>query len=117
MLIPDSTRKEIKYLLLHHIADAVERYKISLSLILNLDQTPLKYVFVANETMALCGAKSVTTEGSSDKLCITEKFAITMHGEFLPMHLIYKGKTVQSLLRFKFPQGFCLSPNEKHISN
>ena len=33
------------------------------------------------------------------------------------MHLIYKGKTVQSLPRFKFPQGFCFSANEKHFSN
>ena len=38
-------------------------------------------------------------------------------GGFLPMYLIYKGKTVKSLPRFKFPQGFCLSANEKYFSN
>ena len=67
--------------------------------------------------MALSGSKSVTIEGSSDKRCITGTFGIMMQGEFLPMHLIYKGKTVQSFPRFKFFQGFCLSANEKHFSN
>ena len=42
-------------------------------------------------------------------------FAITMHGKFLPMHLNSKRETVQSLPRFKFPQRFCLSANEKHF--
>ena len=43
--------------------------------------------------------------------------AITMHGKFLPMYLILKGETVQSLPRFKFPQEFSLSANEKHFPN
>ena len=67
--------------------------------------------------MALSGSKSVTIEGSSDKRCITRTFGITMQDDFLPMHLIYKGKTVQSLPSFKFPQRFCFSANEKHFSN
>ena len=33
------------------------------------------------------------------------------------MQLIYEGKTVQSLSRFKFPQEFSLSINKKHYSN
>ena len=69
--------------------------------------------------MAFSGSKSVTIEGSSDKRCITGIFRITMQGRggFFPMYLIYKGKTVKSLPRFKFPQGFCLSANEKYFSN
>ena len=46
--IPDSARKEIEYLFLHDVADTVEKYEIPLSLILNLDQMPLKYVPVGN---------------------------------------------------------------------
>ena len=94
MDIPDSARKEIEYLFLHDIVDTVEKYKIPLSLILNLDQTPSKYVPIGNETMALSSSKGVTIERSSDKRCVTGTFGITMQGEFLPMHLIYKGKTV-----------------------
>ena len=33
------------------------------------------------------------------------------------MQLIYGGKTSQSLLRYRFPKGFCLSFNPKHFSN
>ena len=76
-------------MLVHDIADAVERYPLSLTL--NLDQTPLKYVPVGNEM-----ASSITIEDSSDKRCINETFEIIMHGKFLPMHRIYKVKTGQS---------------------
>ena len=87
MAMPDSSRKEIEYLFLHDIVDTVEKYEIPLSLILNLDQTPLKYVPVGNEMMSLNGFQSVAIEGSSDKCCITGTFAITMHDEFVPVHL------------------------------
>ena len=56
--IPDSARKEIEYLFLHDIVDTVEKYEIPLSLIRNLDQIPLKYVPIGNDTMALVVQKS-----------------------------------------------------------
>ena len=43
--------REIEYLLLRDIVDTVESYKISLSLILNLGQLPLKYFPVGDETI------------------------------------------------------------------
>lgn len=93
--IPDSARKEIQYLLFHDIVDKVERHKILLSFILNLDQILLKYVPDTNETMTLSCAKNVVKiGGSSDKRCITGTFAITMCREFPPLHLILKGKNV-----------------------
>ena len=39
----------------------------------------------------------------SSAVLITGTFAITMHGEFLPMHIIYKGKTVKSVRKIEFP--------------
>ena len=56
-------------------------------------------------------------EGGSDKGYITGTFGNTFGNEFLPMELIYGGKTVQSLSRFKFPQEFSLSANPAHFSN
>ena len=56
-------------------------------------------------------------EGGSDKRCITGTFSITFSNKLLPMQLIYDGKTVQSLPRFKFPQEFSLSANPTHFSN
>ena len=107
--IPGKARKEIEFLFLHEIVSKVEKHNIAPELILNIDQTPLKYVPVGNETF--------TIEGSSDKLSITGAFAIFLHGYFLPMQLIYGGKTSQSLPRYRFPKGFCLSFNPKHFSN
>ena len=49
---------------------------------------------------------------------ITATFAIILDGIFLPMQLIYGGKTEQSLRRgVRFPRTFSLSVNEKHYSN
>ena len=95
----------------------MERFKVPDSLILNLDQTPSRIVPGRNYTMAAKGSTNVTIAGANDKRTITATFTITLSGEFLPILLIYGGKTKQSLPRFKFPEAFTLSVNEKHYSN
>ena len=115
--IPDKARKEIEFLFLHEIVTKVEKNSIPPELILNTDQTALKYVPVGNGTLAPRGETSVTIEGSSDKRSITGTFAISLHRDFLPMLLVSGGKTSQSLPRYRFPKGFCLSFNPKHFSN
>ena len=74
--IPDKARKEIEFLYLHEIVTKVEKHNIPPELVLGIDQTPLKYVPVGNETLARRGETSVTIEGSSDKRSITGTFAI-----------------------------------------
>ena len=101
--IPEGARKEAELLYLHNIVTIVEKYEIPHSLIMNLDQTPLKYIPAMNHTMAKQNSKSVSIAGSSDKRSITGTFTITLNGHFLPMQLIYGEKTKQSLPRFKFP--------------
>ena len=101
--IPDGARCEIKFLFRHQIATTIERHNIPGSMVINIDKTPLKYVPTSNFTLAEKGATSVTMEGESDKRCITGTFSITFSNEFLPRQLIYGGKTVQSLPRFKPP--------------
>ena len=61
--------------------------------------------------------KSVSIVGSADKRCITVTFVITLEEYFLPLQLIYSGKTKQSLPRYKFSESFSLSVNPKHFSN
>ena len=59
--------------------------------------------------MAEKNSKSVPIKGLTDKRNITLTFVISLAGEFLPMQVIYKGKTKASLPRnFVFPKGFCL---------
>ena len=68
--------------------------------------------------MATHGARSVLIKGLTDKRNITLTFAVSLTGEFLPMQIIYGGKTKASLPRgFVFPKGFSLSQNPKHWSN
>ena len=97
--ILDGARKEIEFLFHHDIVSGVEEFNIPETLIINIDQTPLKYVPVSKETMAKRNSTSVTTEGSDDKRMITGTFAVTLGGNFLPMQLIYGGKTNQNIPR------------------
>ena len=104
--IPDGVRREIEFLFHHEIVTMIEKHDIPHSMIINIDQTPLKYVPTGNFTLAKKGAKSVIMEGGSDKRCITGTFGVTFNNKFLPMQLIYGGKTEQSLPHFKFPEEF-----------
>ena len=115
--IPDSLKKELKKSYLHGIVKKVEDNDIPPSIVLNLDQTPSKYIPVLNKTMAPKGSKTVPIKGSTEKRRITATFTITLDGHFLPVQLIYGGKTSKSLPRVNFPKSFSLSANPKHYSN
>ena len=104
--IPEGTKKQAELMYLHNIVAIVEENNIPQYLIKNFNQTPLKYVPVSHHTMAKKGVKSVSITGSSDNRCITGTFVITLEGDFLPLQLIYGGKTKQSLPRYKFPESF-----------
>jgi len=49
------------------------------------------------------GSKPVEITGANDKWKITAVFCGTLSGDFLPLQLIYKGKTACCHPRFKFP--------------
>ena len=115
--ISEPLRKELSKSYLHAIVRKIEKNNIPRSLVLNLDQTPTKYVPGSNKTMALKGSNNVPIIGSTDKRMITATFTITLDGKFLPLQLIYGGKTLKSLPRVKFPSSFSLSANPKHYSN
>ena len=104
--IPEGAKQEAELLFLHKIVTLIEEHNITESLVMNLDQTPLKYVPVSHNTMTKKGVKSVSIAGSGDKRGITGTFVITLDG-----------KTKQSLPRYKFPESFSLSVNPKHFSN
>ena len=62
--------------------------------------------------------KSVPIKGLTDKRNITLTFAVTFTGDFLPMQIIYGGKTDRSQPRgVVFPKGFHVTQNERHWSN
>ena len=101
---------------LSSIVETVEQYSIPFELILNADQTPSSYVSVGKMTMAKRGEKSVPIKRLTDKRNITLTFAVTFAGDFLPMQIIYGGKTDRSQPRgVVFPKGFHVTQNEKHL--
>ena len=86
-------------------------------LIINFDQTGLKYVPVGDWTMAKKGSKSVPIFGLGDKRQITAVFASTLSGMFLPPQLIYEGKTKACLPKVDFPQGGDIICTANHWAN
>ena len=115
--IPDGAFKEAQLLFTHDVLSKVDKYNIPDSLIINIDQTPTKYLPVSRSTLAKKNSKAVVIKGSSDKRSITATFSITFNEKFLPMQHIYGGKTTKSFPRFKFSNDFSLSVNKTHYSN
>ena len=88
------------------------------ALILNFDQTPLPYVCSANHTLDIRGSKSVPIVGKGKKKQITGTFTVSMEGTFLPMQLIYAGKTQRCLPKHvEFPKEFDVTFTPNHWSN
>ena len=72
-------------------------------LVLDWDQTGIKLVPTTSWTMNEVGARRVELIGLSDKRQITAVFCGSLVGEFLPVQLIYKGKTSRCHPKFNFP--------------
>ena len=95
--ISEEVCKEVEMTYFHSFVTTIENKKISKSLVINLDQTQSKYVPGHNKTLAPKDVKNVSIAGSTDKRTFTATFSITMDGQFLPMQVIYGGKTPKSI--------------------
>ena len=73
-------------------------------LIINWDQTGLKFVPTGDWTRNLSGDKVVSLVGSDDKREITAVLAVTITGRCLPPQLLYKGKTSKCHPMIEFPE-------------
>ena len=74
--ISEEVRKEVEMTYFHSIVTTIENKKIPKSLVINLDQTPSKYVPGCYKTLAPKGVKNVSIAGSTVKRTIT---ATTQH--------------------------------------
>ena len=109
--------KEIGFTFYRSIKTLVDSFDIPPQLIINIDQTPLPYCLTSQYTMAEKGAKRVAITGSADHRQITGTFSVTLAGLFLPMQLIYEGKTNRCHPKFSFPTGFNITHSVNHWSN
>ena len=108
---------EEKFTFLREIASAVYNNYIPKELIINLDQTPLSCVSPAKYMFTFRGSSNVPIKGVDDKRQITATFAISAGGTFLPIQVIYEGKTQRCLPKYEFPKGFDVTFSENHWSN
>ena len=60
------------------------------------------------------GAKKVVVEGLGDKRQVTATFAGTLAGDFLPIQILYQGKTERVHPHYKFPEGFDIWHTHNH---
>lgn len=70
--IAEKDRKEIEFIFFHDIVSEVGKY-ITLVLIADMNQTPIKYLSVCNETLVTWGEHSVAVKGSIYKRSMTGK--------------------------------------------
>ena len=86
-------------------------------LMINWDQTGIKYVPVSNWTMEVKGAKRVEVAGVDDKRQIMVLLSCTLNGKLLPVQVVYKGKTPACLSKVPLPSGWHITFNPNHWSN
>lgn len=113
----ESDFEAVKKTFLEEVVTTVTMEEIPPELILNWDQTGIKIVPSSTWTMDQRGSRRVEMTGLDDKRQITAVFCGTLTGDFLPVQLIYKGKTSRCHPKFKFPSGWHVTHSPKHWSN
>lgn len=109
--------REVGFAFYKQVSEIVHAHNIPPKLIINIDQTPLPYVLISKYTMNKKGEKKVPILGTDDYRQITGTFSVAMDGSFLPIQLIYKGKTSRSQPKYKFPKEFHVTQNPTHWAN
>ena len=109
--------EELKQQYLLDIKAVVEMEEIPHDLIINWDQTGINYVPVSQWTMAKEGSKRVEIVGVNDKRQITAVFAGSLAGDFLPVQLVYQGKTKKCLPYVEFPANWHVTATPNHWCN
>jgi len=71
----------------------IQVYKVHPSLVVNMDQTGAHLVPSDTHTFEVKAAKDVKVIGADDKRQITACIASSLHGDLLPLQLIFQGKT------------------------
>jgi len=109
--------EKLKKQFLSDIRTIVAMESIPKELIINWDQTGMKYVPVSDWTFEQKGAKRVEIAGLGDKRQITVLMSCAMDGKLLPTQVVYAGKTPACLPKIKYPENWHLTYSENHWSN
>ena len=112
-----SNFEELKDQFLMDIKAIASMEDIPNDMIVNWDQTAIKYIPLSNWTMAKEGSKRVEVAGIDDKRQITATFAASLSGNFLPVQMVYEGKTTKCHPSVKFPEGWHITHTPNHWCN
>lgn len=107
---------ELKADFLDDLSSIVELEDIPPELVLNWDQTGVKLVPVSNHTMDRQGLRRIEVAGIKDKRLITAVFCGSLTGDFLPMQVVYKGKTERCHPKYTFPIDWSITHSPNHWS-
>ena len=95
--------EEEKFTFPRAISKFVSDHDMPLGLALNLELTPLSYVSPGEYTFDLKSLKTVPIKGVDDKQHIIMTFRVNESDSFLPIQLIYSGKTKRIIPKYGFP--------------
>ena len=82
---------------LTRVAYIVSKFDVPKCLVLNMDETPLKWTSSSGMTWAKTNSDNVATQGAKDKRQATGTPWVTMEGDLVFFHTTIKGKTVRCL--------------------
>ena len=102
---------------MNDVATTVEMEEIPGELVLNWDQTGIRFVPSSTWTMERRGERRVEMVGVNDKRQITAVFCGGASGKFLPVQLIYTGKTARCHPRYPSPPEWNVTHLCNHWSN
>ena len=109
--------EELKSQYLMDIKAIVTMQDVPDDMVVNWDQTAIKYIPLSNWTMDKEGSKRVEVAGIDDKRQITATFAASLSGNFLPVQLVYEGKTAKCHPTVEFPEGWHVTHTPNHWCN
>ena len=106
---------QLKADFLDDLSSNVELEDIPPELVLNWDQTGIRLVPVSNH-MDRQDLKRVEVAGIKDKRLITAVFCGSLTSDFLPMQIVYKGKTERCHPKYDFPIDCSITHSPNHWS-
>ena len=107
---------DLKASFLEEVSTTVVMDEIPPEMILNWDQTGLNLILSSSWTMEQRGAQRVEIMGLNDKRMITAVFCGTLTGDFLPIQLVYQGKTDRCHPKYNFPEDWHITHSPNHWS-
>ena len=97
---------QLKFQHLMDIKAIVTMEEIPDDIVVNWDQTAIKYIPSSNWTMDKEGSKRVEVVDIDDKHQIAATFAASLSRHFLPVQLVYEGKTTKCHPAVEFSEGW-----------